>query len=417
MKRFGAYVIAACALASCPAVAQEANSEQLRFGAYLVRLGDCEGCHTAMGGAPYAGGVPLPTPFGTIYSSNLTPDKETGIGNWTDDQFYRALHEGRDDDGAHLYPAFPYPYFTRMSRMEIDAIHAYLKSLPPVSYEPPKPDIWVPRFLVTFWNMLNFDDKPFQRNPQKSDEWNRGFYIVTGPGHCGACHTPKNWMAGDKNGEFLTGGVLDNWFAANLTSDAHSGLASWNAADIAEYLKQGRNSRATASGSMQDVIVHSTTYLNDADLHAIAVYLKDLPPGNGDGEMKAAEPAAMKAGEAIFVDQCAACHRQDGSGVAEYFPPLMGSATVQSRDPTTILRVILEGTASPATEGKPTPLAMPSFAWKLDDQEISDVATYIRNSWGNSALPADKDQVAKLRQAIQSPQGQAQSSLANKPRS
>jgi mono/diheme cytochrome c family protein len=372
-------------------------------GAYLAVLGDCAGCHTQPGKPAYSGGVPLGTPFGTIYTANITPDKDTGIGGWTDAQFYNALHNGIDAKGGHLYPAFPYPYFQRISREDSDTLHAYLNSLPAVHSTPPANKMPFPfniRFLIALWNAVNFDHTPTPVDTGKSPEWNRGAYLVWGPGHCGACHTPKNWMGGDKNDVMFTGGVLDNWATANLTSDPRSGLQSWTAADIAEYLKTGRNTHTNASGSMQLVIQDSTSQMTDDDRAAIAAYLKDLPAGGVDKDNGMADAAAMKAGGQIFADTCAACHRAQGTGEPEFFPPLVGNATAQNTDPTSVIRVILEGARSVATKDRPTPAAMPAFNWKLNDQEVADVATYVRNAWGNRSPSVSAIEVKKIRDAI-----------------
>jgi mono/diheme cytochrome c family protein len=400
----GLLSVAALATLAAPGPTQAQQSvsppnEQVVRGKYLAILGDCASCHTSKDGAAYAGGRGLDSGFGIIYSANLTPDRETGIGNWSADQFYRAMHKGIAADDSHLYPAFPYPYFTHMTRADDDAIYAYLQTIPAVHAKPPPNKLPFPlnvRGVMAIWNALYFSEGEYKPDPTKSAEWNRGAYIVTGPGHCGGCHTPKNFLMADENDRALSGNVIDNWYAADLSGEPRAGLASWTAADIEEYLKSGRNARATASGSMQEVIGLSTSRMEGADRAAIAAYLKGLPPSPAP-RPPAPNPAAMRAGEAIFVDTCAACHLSQGSGQPRFFPPLAGGTTVQSRDATTVLHIILQGSYSLATADKPTPLAMPAFAWKLDDQQIADVATYIRNSWGNRASQVDAADVRKLR--------------------
>ncbi len=380
-----------------------AGNEAAQRGAYLAVLGDCAGCHTIEGKPAYSGGVPLGTPFGTIYSANITPDKDTGIGSWTDEQFYNALHSGVGADGSHLYPAFPYPYFQRISREDSDALHAYLATRPATHNVPPANKMPFPfnlRFLMVLWNAVNFDHTPAPVDASKPQAWNRGAYLVWGPGHCGACHTPKDWTGGDKNNLMFTGGVLDNWATANLTGDPRSGLDSWTAEDIAEYLKTGRNKHTNASGSMQLVIKDSTSLMNDDDRAAIATYLKSLPQGGMDKDNGAADAAAMKAGGQIFADTCSACHKAQGAGEPELFPPLAGNASLQNGDATTVIRVILEGARSVATKDRPTPAAMPAFNWKLTDQETADVATYVRNAWGNRSPAVNASDVKKIRDAI-----------------
>lgn len=368
-------------------------------GAYLTAVADCAGCHTAPGGKPFAGGLPLNTPFGVIYSSNITPDKDTGIGNWTAAQFRSAMKEGKDDAGKNLYPAMPYPYYSHMPDGEVEAIRAYLMTLPAVHAEIPPNKLPFPlniRFMVKFWNWLNFKPSEFKAVATESPEWNRGAYIVNGPGHCGACHTPKNILGGDKRDQTLKGGELDFWYAPNLTGDARRGLHDWSIEDIATYLRSGMNGHAEAAGSMQDVIENSTSKMSDQDLRAIAVYLKSLP-GAPPPAPSAPGTQAMRSGQAIYVDQCAACHGQDGAGVPGLFPPLKGNPEVQQARATSPLHAILAGAQAAATPTKPSQPAMPAYAWKLTDYEIAAVSTYLRNSWGNAAEPVTDSDVAKVR--------------------
>jgi mono/diheme cytochrome c family protein len=404
--RFLAGVIAGAALA-LPSLAQapgpQASRDEIARGAYLVTLGDCTSCHTNQGEARFSGGRGLTTPFGVIYSANLTPDPETGIGRWTTDQFYRALHKGIRADGQYLYPALPYVYFTRISRADSDAIYAYLRTIPPARKSPPPNKLPFPfnlRALIGVWNALYFREGEFQPDPARSAEWNRGAWLVTGLGHCGDCHTPKTALGGDENRRALSGETLENWFAADLTATPRAGLSDWSTQDIVEFLKTGRNSRATASGIMKEVVEFSTSHFSDSDLNATAIFLKDQSPRGREKPVPAPSVAAMRAGGAIFVDVCTACHRSEGKGVPRFFPPLQANSSVQSRDAGTLVRIILEGSQSPVTDSQTTPLSMPAFGWKLNDQQIADVATYIRNSWGNQALPVEKTAVAKLRSQL-----------------
>lgn len=401
----GLLSVVALAIGVSPALTQAQQSapppsELVVQGKYLAILGDCAACHTNKGGPAYAGGRGLNSGFGIIYSSNITPDRETGIGKWSADQFYRAMHKGIAANETHLYPVFPYPYFTRMTRADDDAVYAYLQTIPAVHAKPPPNKLPFPlnvRGMMAIWNALYFSEGAFKPDPTKSSEWNRGAYIVTGSGHCGGCHTPKNFLMADDNDHALSGNAIGNWFAADLSGEPRAGLASWTAADIEEYLKSGRNAPATASGSMQEVIELSTGHMEDTDRAAIAAYLKGLPPAASAKQRSAPDPAAMRAGEAIFVDVCSACHVSQGKGQPRLFPPLAGGTTVQSRDPATVLHIILQGAHSLATTDEPTPLAMPAFAWKLSDQQIADVATYIRNSWGNKGSQVGAGDVKKLR--------------------
>ena len=380
---------------AAPLASPAAEPAQVAYGRYLAVLGDCQGCHDRPGGQTYAGGLPLNTPFGVIYSSNITQDRETGIGTWTADDFWKAMHKGVRANGAKLYPAFPYPYFTHATRAESDALYAYFRTVAPVSYRPPANKLPFPfniRFLVTFWNVLNFkEDKAPSTGPTP------GEHIVRGLGHCGGCHSPKTFLGADKAGHDFEGGVLDNWFAPALNADARRGLGAWSTPDVVEYLKSGRNARANSSGPMADVISHSTSQITDADLASISAYLKAQPSHAAIPATPAPDAKAMAAGQAIFVDECSACHAVDGKAEPRYFPPLVGAAMTQSTDPTTVIRFILSGTQTVATDARPTPLSMPSYSWKLNDAEVAAVATYVRNSWGNAAPAVTASEVGKLR--------------------
>jgi mono/diheme cytochrome c family protein len=375
------------------------NAQQLQRGQALTIAGDCMSCHVRDGGQPFAGGFPLNTPFGVIYSANITPDRQTGIGDWTSDQFYHAMHDGVGAHGENLYPAFPYPSFSHMSRADDDAILAYLKTLPPVSYVPPGNRLWFPlnfRFMVAGWNLLFFRPHDFQADAGQTAEWNRGAYLVEGPGHCGTCHTPLNFFGAEESGRTLRGGVLDNWVAPDLTENAHTGLGAWSLDDVTEYLRTGRNARAGAGGAMAEVVSYSTSLMSDADRHAIAVYLKSQA-ASPEAPTQLVDPRAMQRGAAIYSDACASCHLENGVGQPRFFPPLGHDAMLQQADPTGLEHLILAGSEVGATAARPSPLAMPSFAWKLTDAEIADVSTYIRNSWGNRADPVPASKVRDLR--------------------
>lgn len=375
--------------------------DEIARGRYLTTVGDCSACHTQPAGRAFAGGRAIVTPFGTLLSANLTPDRETGIGGWSDDDFVNALLQGRGQDGQHLYPAMPYTYYTRMSRDDVLAIRAYLNTIEPVRNEVVTDQLPFPlsiRASVIVWNALFFRADPFQPDAQKSEAWNRGAYLVEGPAHCGMCHTSKNLLGADKKSQALHGGVLQGWFAPDISGDPHTGLGSWSADDIVSYLKTGHNPISAASGPMSEVVADSTTHMSDADLAAIAAYLKDQP-GTGQAPpppLDAHDPV-LRNGEAIYVDVCAACHAGAGTGVANLFPALKDNPEVQSVDPTSLIRVVLHGTRSVATDAAPTRPAMPALGWKLSDPQVAAVLTYIRNSWGNRAKPVDPDQVRELR--------------------
>src|SRR5216684_2593829 len=389
-----------CTAFSAAQAETEPSAETLARGKALTIAGDCAGCHTADQARPLAGGKRIDTPFGAIYSPNLTPDRETGLGAWSDEQFYRALRNGVAPDGSRYYPAFPYPNFTKMIRDDLLAIRAYLATLMPVHNSPPPPEMRWPlnyRVVMRLWNFLFFRPGIFEPDQQKSTEWNRGGYLVTGAAHCGACHTPKNLFGADRGGRAFGGGLVQGWFAPRLDGAERSGLKSWSAGDIVEYLQSGRNARSHAGGLMAEVVANSTSKMSDADIRAIAVYLKDLPAGKSDPVVTPPPQAEMAAGQAVYVHACVACHEADGSGSPRIYPPLPGNANLQSADPSSTLRIILDGAQTITTPRAPNPGSMPAYAKQLSDQEIADVTNYIRNSWGNAAPVVTPSQVKKAR--------------------
>jgi mono/diheme cytochrome c family protein len=378
------------------------DSAQRARGQYLVVAGDCMSCHLRDGGEPFAGGLGLNTPFGVIYSSNITSDSQTGIGGWTSEQFYQAMHDGKGVHGENLYPAFPYPWFRLASRADDDAILSFLKTTPAVNYTPPENHLPFPlniRSAVGGWNLLFLDSQEFKADPGQSAEWNRGAYLVTGLGHCGGCHTPKNALGADKSKQLLRGGDLETWVAPDLTANARTGLGDWSLEDIGEYLHTGRNARAAAGGPMADVIAYSTSLMSDEDRHAIAIYLKGQAASPA-GAASSPDPEAMRRGAEIYSDACTSCHLEDGVGQPRLFPPLGHDAMLQQANPAGVVHLILAGTRIGTSASRPSPLAMPSFAWKLSDQEIADVATYIRNSWGNQAAAISDAAVSAARKKL-----------------
>lgn len=401
-------VLAALALGMTIAKADTQSFETIERGRYLATLADCVACHTAPGGKPYAGGLPLQTPFGTLYSPNITPDEETGIGSWTDEEFLAALREGIGRGGKRLYPAMPYPAYTKISREDALAIRTYLATLGPVKNAVEVNRLPFPfnqRSSLIVWNWLNFKDGRFQPDAQKSAEWNRGAYLVEALGHCGTCHTGKNFLGGDKSESYLQGAALQGWYAPNITADPHKGIGAWSENEIVEYLKTGANDRSIASGPMADEIVHSSSRMNDADARAIAVYLKDIKSGTATPPQPLGpNDARMIAGQAIYKDNCEACHTGSGDGIARLFPRLRGSAVVQSDDIFTIARVVLLGSRGAVTAAAPTGPAMPSFGWRLNDDNVAAVLTYIRNSWGNAAAPVASADVAAHRKSASAAQ-------------
>ena len=404
------YTLLACALllfGSAAARAQNPDKqsfEVIEHGRYMATAADCAACHTAPGGKPFAGGGALETPFGTLLAPNITPDLATGIGGWTDDEFVDAAQDGLGHGGIHLYPAMPYTYYTKLTREDVIAIRAFLDTVEPVHNKVIANQLPFPfnqRETMIGWNELYFKPGEFKPDPGKSAEWNRGAYIVEAAEHCGLCHTPKNVMGGDENSKAMQGSVLQNWYAPNLTGNRRAGIGDWTVDDIALYLKTGRNRYDIASGPMADAVTHSSSQLTDADLRAIAAYLKDLPPDGGVAPQPvSAQDPVMQQGQAIYNNQCAACHTVAGEGIVGLFPRLNGAPLVQQSQATSLIRVVLEGSRAVATEGAPTGPAMPSFAWRLSDADVAAVVTYIRNSWGNAAPPVSAGEVTNIRQAL-----------------
>jgi mono/diheme cytochrome c family protein len=389
-----------CSAFAARAFAAEPSEETIERGKALVVAGDCASCHTADPAKPFAGGKRIDTPFGAVYSPNLTPDRETGIGAWSDQDFHGALRFGIDPDGSRYYPAFPYPNFTKLTRPDILAIRAYLATLTPFANEAPPPRLRFPlnyRVVMRLWNYLFFRPGILEPDQQKGTDWNRGRYLVEGLGHCGVCHTPKNLFGADRRGRAFSGSMVGGWFAPRLDAAERSGLKSWSVDDIAEYLASGRNGKSHADGPMAEVVVNSTSRMSDGDVHAIAVYLKSLPPGPPEPAVLPPAETSMKAGQAIYAHACIACHEGDGSGAPRIYPPLPGNPLLQSADPASTLRIILDGAQSVTTPRAPNKGSMPAYAKELSDQQIADVTNYIRNSWGNAGSAVTAEQVGNAR--------------------
>lgn len=394
-------VVVLCAAVAGAALAAEPSPELIAYGKTLVEAGGCAGCHTADPAKPFAGGKRIDTPFGTIYAPNLTPDRETGIGAWTDADFTRAVRTGVAPDGTNYYPAFPYPYFTKMTKDDTLAIRAYLGTLAPVAGRNKPPELRWPfgyRGLMRVWNALYFKPGLFEPDQSQSAAWNRGGYLVTGLGHCGACHTPKSYFGADKQAQALSGSEVGGWYAPRLDGAARTGLRSWSLEDLTEYLQSGRNAKSHADGPMAEVVVNSTAKMSDADVRAIAVYLKSLPPSRRETIVTPPDDAEMKAGQAVYAKLCIACHEADGSGAPRIYPPLPGNALLQSVNPSSTLRIILDGAHTVTTARAPNTGEMPGYAKQLSDQDIAAVTNYIRNSWGNAGPLVTPAQVAKARQ-------------------
>lgn len=408
MRTILAFLISSLILCSAIAAARadsEPSPETIARGKALIEAGGCASCHTADPDKPFAGGTRIDTPFGVIYAPNLTPDRDTGIGAWSDADFTRALRYGVAPDGSYYYPAFPYPYFTRMTKPDTLAIRAYLATLAPFRNRVKRPELRWPlnyRIVMRLWNYLFFRPGLFEPDQFKSAEWNRGGYLVTGLGHCGTCHTPKNYFGADRRGLAFAGGAVAGWFAPRLDGAERSGLKSWSGKDIAEYLQSGRNAKSHADGPMAEVVANSTSKMSDADVRAIAVYLKSLPAGPPEPAVTAPPEAEMKAGQTVYARLCIACHEADGSGAPRIYPPLPGNALLQSADPSATLRIMLDGAHTLTTPRAPNSGEMPGYARQLSDEEIAAVTNYIRNSWGNAAPPVRAAQVARARRQLAS---------------
>lgn len=389
---------------------QGSRDSTLTQGQYLAIAANCETCHTRPGGKPFEGGLAFETQFGVIYSTNITSDRANGMGAWTYSEFVRAMREGVGRSGEHLYPAFPYTAFTKLSDADLQALFEFMKTIPASSYVAPENDMKFPfdrRELLGIWKTLFLDSARYQIDPDRSAQWNRGAYLVEALGHCGACHTPRNLLGAEIEDEFLAGGwyfdkVTDRsvrkWSTSNLTS-ASSGLQAWSIADLETYLQTGHGTRAGSFGPMNEVIKFSTSRLTTKDISAMASYLKSLPAIERSEELSLSD-RERGAGETLYTIHCGTCHLPTGEGSVpgeELGPPLKGSAIVQAPDPYSLINIMLYGTQVIT----PTP----QKAWKnmkelydaLDDDEVAMIANYLRSSWGNRGGRVTEEQVAAQR--------------------
>lgn len=383
-------------------------------GAYLARAGDCIACHTTKGGAPFAGGLSFPTPVGTIYSTNITADKEHGIGAYTFEEFVLAMREGVAKGGKHLYPAMPFTSYAKVSDADLQDLYAYFMTQVPASAQANRAsDIAWPlsiRWPLAYWNRAFHDDTRFVADSSKSVEWNRGAYLVQGFAHCGTCHTPRGAAMQEldlrgTSDRYLAGSSLDHTSPISLRSSAGGGLEAWSVADVVASLKTGRNPHSAVSGPMGEVVENSTQYLSDADLTSVAVYLKSLgaPPRSASFHADGGTLNSIMAGTVqgrgaeMYLDSCSACHRLNGRGASGVFPSLVDNAMVTQSNADSLIGVILNGARLPSTQTAPSPLAMPSFGWRYGDDEIAELATFLRSSWGNKGQAVTAKQVAAIR--------------------
>ena len=419
------------------------NAALIARGAYLARAGNCQGCHTstdsgtdrAAGNAAYAGGRGVPTPFGTVYAPNLTPDLRTGIGAWSAAEFWRALHNGRARDGRLLYPAFPYPNYTRVSRADSDALHAYLRSLPAVARPNRAHALRFPfnqQAALAVWRALYFRPAGLTTDPSgtldpthssdatRSAEWQRGAYLVEGLGHCNACHASRNALGAPAGPLDLAGGLIpvQNWYAPSLASAAEAGVAEWDTQAVVDLLQTGvaapGGRLAAVAGPMSEVVSGGTQHLTQPDLHAMATYLKALPqaavahaaatvaaplPPSVAAPGASSTPEADTPGARLYEQHCAACHGERGEGAPGIYPALAGNRALSLPTPANLVHLVIEGGFAPATAGNPRPFGMPPFATVLSEAEVAQVLTHIRGHWGNRAAAVSAQEVARFRSA------------------
>ncbi|MCF7696530.1 cytochrome c [Mycetohabitans rhizoxinica] len=382
----------------------------IKQGEYLARAGDCIACHTVRGGKPFAGGLPMATPFGTMYTPNITPDEQYGIGKWSSDDFYRAMHTGRGKNGELLYPGFPFTSYTKVTRADSDAIYAYLRSVAPVAQPSREHELRFPfnqRNMLIGWRTLFFREGEYKPDPTKSVEWNRGAYLVEGLGHCGMCHTSINALGGSNQSAAFAGGLipLQNWYAPSLTSNKEAGLGDWDLKDISDLLKVGVSQRGAVFGPMAEVVHNSLQHMTDDDIRAISTYLKTIPQKKEAPETIQLETSVafgkelFEQGKQIYNDQCAQCHAENGLGYPPHFPPLANNQSVQMQSAVNPIRMVLNGGYPPSTHANPEPYGMPPFAHSMSDQEVAAVVTYLRMAWGNKGTPVSPQQVNELRSA------------------
>jgi Cytochrome c, mono- and diheme variants len=389
-----------------PLFADTAN--EVERGRALVLLADCGPCHTARGGEPFAGGRAIPTPFGTFVTPNITPDPETGIGNWTSDDFWRALHEGRSRDGRLLYPTFPYTNYTKISRRDADAMFAYLRTLKPVRRENRPHELRFPydqRWLLAAWRALFFRPGVYEPDPERSAEWNRGAYLVQGVAHCSACHEARNALGAIQSSDNPAGGLVLDWYAPSLTRAREAGVQHWSEEDIVTFLRTGRTQsapHASALGPMAEVVYESLQHVHPGELHAMAVYLKSLPvdgapPDAGAGFASAPLTGSLARGREIYMEHCADCHGERGEGRLPAAIPLAGNRAVCMDSVANPIRIVLYGGYPPGTEGSPRPFGMPPFYPTLRNDQIASVLNYVRTGCGADVPRVTADEVERNR--------------------
>lgn len=391
-------------IASSSPAAYAPTAANIARGAYLAKAGDCMACHTARGGVPYAGGRAIATPFGHLLAPNITSDRDTGIGAWSADEFWNALHNGKSRDGRLLYPAFPYTSYTKVTRDDADALYAFMQSVPAHKASSEPHQLRFPynlQVMLAGWRLLYFKPQVYAGNSSQSAQWNRGAYLVEGLGHCAACHSSRNVLGASQGG--LSGGLIQTlgWYAPSLTSDAEAGLGGWEVPHITDLLKTGISPRATVFGPMAEVVQESLQHMSHADVTAMAVYLKALPSTPAPPVVLPGGPRVeqvMQQGKELYEANCIDCHGADGKGLPPHYPPLAGNRALTMSESVNAIRIVLNGGFAPATEGNPRPYGMPPFSHALSDQEVASVVSYLRASWGNRAPPVTPAEVNRYRE-------------------
>lgn len=390
-------------VASSSPAAFAATPQNIARGAYLAKAGDCMACHTVRGGAPYAGGRAIDTPFGRLLAPNITSDRQHGIGAWTADDFWRALHNGKSKDGRLLYPAFPYTSYTKVTRDDADALYAFMQTIPAQAVPSAPHALRFPynqQSMLAGWRMLYFTPGVYSTNTGQSAQWNRGAYLVDGLGHCAACHSSRNRLGASAGG--LSGGMIQTlgWYAPSLTSDAEAGLGSWEVPHIVDLLQTGISPRATVFGPMAEVVQQSLQHLSTEDVTAMAVYLKALPADKAPPVDMPSGPQVDKViaqGKDLYGTHCLECHGDDGKGLPPHYPPLAGNRAITMSESVNAIRIVLNGGFAPGTKGNPRPYGMPPFSHVMNDNEVAAVVSYLRASWGNKAPPVTAMQVNQYR--------------------
>jgi mono/diheme cytochrome c family protein len=396
--------------AQTKAAAPSKQQSVVERGKYLAQAGDCIACHTVPGAKIFSGNRAMPTPFGTLYAPNITPDRATGIGSWSADDFYKMMHTGRSPKGYLLYPAMPFASYTKVTRADSDAIFAYLRSVPAVRQPSREHELRFPynnRALLIGWRTLYFQEGEYQPDKSKSLEWNRGAYLVQGLGHCAMCHTPINALGGSSQEQAFQGGLIpmQNWYAPSLTSNREAGLGDWEIQDIVDLLQKGVSNRATVYGPMAEVTFNSLQFMSDDDVRAMAIYLKSLPADKGpasdpaDSPLRADVNQVFSEGRRIYAARCANCHGAEGKGKLPHYPPLARNQSIGMSSAVNPIRMVLNGGYPPGTRRNPMPYGMPPFAQDLSDSEIAAVVTFIRTAWGNRGAPVNAREVNQLRSA------------------